>query len=97
MRKLNINKCVQNNSVKKFILNTNAIQSEIKKIQSSRSYKKAKDIVYPIPITLYMTKQEMKKYLKKQDLDIIIPINNLFEEKPKKVLYKHIIPEFLFN
>ena len=40
MGKPNKNKSVKNNSVKKFIVNTKAIQSEIKKIQSSRSYKK---------------------------------------------------------
>ena len=69
MRKPNINKRVQNlidkmypskslskvqyKSVKKFIVNTKAMQSEIKKIQSYRSYKRAKDVVYPISITLY--------------------------------------------
>ena len=42
-------------------------------------------------------KTRNEKYLKKKDLDIIIPIKNLFEEKPKKVKHKHIIPEFLFN
>ena len=113
MRKPTVNKRVQNlidkmypsknltkvqyNSVKKFLVNTKAMQAEIKKIQLSRSYKRAKDVVYPIPITLYMTKQEMKKYLKKKDLDIIIPINTLFEEKPKEVKHRHIIPTFLFN
>ena len=42
---------VQYKSVKKFIVNTKEMQSEIKKIQSSRSYKEAKDVLYPIPAT----------------------------------------------
>jgi len=88
---------VQYNSVKKFIVNTKAFQSQIKKIQSSKSYRRAQDIVYPIPVTLYMTKQQINKYQKKKDLDIIIPINNLFEEKSKEVQHKNIIPKFLFN
>src|ERR1044072_802872 len=88
---------VQYNSVKKFIVNTKAMQSEIKQVQLSRRYNRAKDVVYPIPVTLCMTKHEMKKYLKKKDLDIIIQINNLFEEKPKKEKHKNIIPKFLFN